>query len=113
MEMAVRLLKPDQFAMTARVVVPLMPELMTRAELMEEVFIKAPALKRLQPGELASDPRFAVGVYREAVAAGVMDFIRFERKQDQLHPDEHGHAADPKPPETEQRRDHAVLITQH
>ncbi|MFL5256007.1 MAG: hypothetical protein ACJ8AI_24570 [Rhodopila sp.] len=80
MEMAVRLLKPDQFAMTARVVVPLMPELMTRAELMEEVFIRAPALKRLQPGELASDPRFAVGVYREAVAAGVMDFIRFERK---------------------------------
>jgi hypothetical protein len=80
MEMAGRLLKPDQFAMTARVVVPIIANLITLPELMEEVFTRAPALRRLQPNDLASDPRFAIGVYRAAAAAGVMDFIRFQRK---------------------------------
>jgi hypothetical protein len=47
-EMAARLVQPDRFAMTARVIVPINPVLMTRPELMEEVFIRAPQ-KRQSP----------------------------------------------------------------
>src|SRR3954467_14829421 len=36
-EMAARLLKPESFAMTARIIVPLLPDLMTLPEVMEEV----------------------------------------------------------------------------
>src|SRR4051794_18704032 len=35
-EMAARLVQPDRFAMTARVIVPIIPDLMTRPELMEK-----------------------------------------------------------------------------
>ena len=49
-EMAARLVEPDRFAMTARVIVPIIPDLMTRPELMEEVFIRAPALRSPQGG---------------------------------------------------------------
>jgi hypothetical protein len=79
-EMAARLVQPDRFAMTARVIVPINPVLMTRLELMEEVFIRAPALRSLQGKALAQDPRFAIGIYRAAVATGAMDFVRFQRK---------------------------------
>jgi hypothetical protein len=79
-EMAARLVEPDRFAMTARVIVPIIPELMTRPALMEEVFIRAPALRSLQGKALAEDPRFAIGIYRAAVAMGAMDFLRFQRK---------------------------------
>lgn len=78
--MAARLVQPDRFAMTARVIVPINPALMTRPELMEEVFTRAPALRSLQGKALAEDPRFAIGVYRAAVATGAMDFVRFEQK---------------------------------
>ena len=47
-EMAARLLQPESFAMTARIIVPLLPDLMTLPELMEEVFTRAPALRHLQ-----------------------------------------------------------------
>jgi hypothetical protein len=79
-EMAARLVEPDCFAMTARVIVPVLPDLMTRLELMEEVFIRAPALRSLHGKALAKDPRLAIGIYRVAVAAGAMDFVRFKRK---------------------------------
>jgi hypothetical protein len=79
-EMAARLVQPDRFAMTARVIVPINPVLMTRLELMEEVLIRAPALRSLQGKALAEDPRFAIGIYRAAVATGAMDFVRFQRK---------------------------------
>jgi hypothetical protein len=79
-EMAARLVQPDRFAMTARVIVPINPVLMTRPELMEEVFTRAPALRSLQGKALAEDPRFAIGVYRAAVVTGAMDFVRFKRK---------------------------------
>jgi hypothetical protein len=78
MEMAARLLKPGQFAMTARLIVPVIPDLMTLPDLMEEVFTRAPALRRVQGDDLARDPRFAIGVYRAAVATGAMDFVRFK-----------------------------------
>jgi hypothetical protein len=79
-EMAARLIVPDRFAMTARVIVPIIPALMTRSELMEEVFIRAPALRSLQGKALAEDPRLAIGIYRAAVATGAMNFVRFKRK---------------------------------
>ena len=78
--MAARLIVPDRFAMTARVIVPIIPALMTRSELMEEVSIRAPALRSLHGKALAGDPRLAIGIDRAAVATGAMDFVRFKRK---------------------------------
>jgi hypothetical protein len=79
-EMAARLLPLENFAMTARIIVPILPDLMTRPDLMEEVFTRAPALRRLQREVLAGDPRFAIGIYRAAVATGTMERVRFKRK---------------------------------
>jgi hypothetical protein len=72
-EMAARLLSLEGFAMTARIIVPVTPDLM------KEVFDRAPALRRAQGDDLARDPRFAIGIYRAAVATGAMDSIRFRR----------------------------------
>lgn len=72
-EMAARLLRFEGFAITARIVVPITPNLM------EEVFDRAPALKRAQGDVLARDPRFASGIYRAAVATGAMGSVRFNR----------------------------------
>jgi hypothetical protein len=71
--MAARLLQPEAFAMTARIVVPVTPDLM------EEVFARAPALRRVQGDALARDPHFAIGIYRAAVATGAMDSVRLKR----------------------------------
>ena len=79
-EMAARLLQPESFAMTARILVPILPDLMTLPDLMEDVFARVPALRRLQGDVLARDPRFAVGIYRAAVATGTMERVRFKRK---------------------------------
>jgi len=73
-EMAARLLSLEDFAMTARIVVPVTPDLI------KEIFNKAPALRRAEADVLARDPRFAIGIYRAAVAMGAMDSIRFKRK---------------------------------
>jgi hypothetical protein len=73
LEMAARLLKPEGFAMTARIVVPVTPDLM------EEAFARAPALRRVQGDALARDPHFAIGIYRAAVATGAMESVRFKR----------------------------------
>ena len=80
-EMAARLLQPETFAMTARIIVPVLPDLMPRPDLMDEVLTRAPALKRLQGDGLARDPRFAIGIYRAAVATGAMERVRFKRKR--------------------------------
>jgi hypothetical protein len=80
MEMAARLLQPESFAMTARIIVPVLPDLMTLPELMEEVFTGAPALRSLRQDALAADPRFAIGIYRIAVATGAMGRVRLQRK---------------------------------
>jgi hypothetical protein len=79
-EMAARLLPLENFAMTARIIVPILPDLMTRPDLMEEVFTRAPALRRLQRDVLARDPRFAISIYRAAVATGTMERVRFKGK---------------------------------
>ena len=72
-EMAARFLRLESFAMTARIIVPLTPDLM------ERVFDRIPVLKRIQGDDLAQDPRFAIGIYRAAVATGVMDSVRLNR----------------------------------
>src|SRR3954447_23276519 len=79
-EMAARLLQPESFAMTARIIVPLLPDLMTLPEVMKEVFTGAPALRSLRQDALAADPRFAIGIYRIAVATGAMGRVRLQRK---------------------------------
>jgi hypothetical protein len=79
--MAARLLQPESFAMTARLIMPVLPDLMPRPDLMDEVLTRAPALKRLQGDGLAQDPRFAIGIYRAAVATGAMERVRFKRKR--------------------------------
>ena len=75
LEMAARLLQPESFAMTARIVIPLTPDL-------TEAFARAPASRRAsrraQGEALARDPHFAIGIYRAAVATGAMDFVRFK-----------------------------------
>ena len=80
LEMAARLLQPESFAMTARIIVPILPDLMTLPELMEEVFNRAPVLRHLQGDALAKDARFAIGIYRAAVDTGAMNRVRLQRK---------------------------------
>jgi hypothetical protein len=60
--------------MTARIIVPVTPDLI------EAAFTRAPALKRVQGDALAQDPRFAIGIYRAAVATGAMDAVRFKSR---------------------------------
>jgi hypothetical protein len=79
--MAARLLQPESFAMTARIIVPVLPDLMPLPDLVDEVLTTAPALKHLQGDGLARDPRFAIGIYRAAVATGAMERVRFKRKR--------------------------------
>ncbi len=59
--------------MTARIVVPVTPDLMG------EACTRAPALRRVQGDALARDPHFAIGIYRAAVATGAMDSVRLKR----------------------------------
>jgi hypothetical protein len=73
-ESAARLLTPADFAMTARIIVPVTPNLM------EDVFVRVPALRSAQGDVLARDPRFAVGIYRAAVATRAMDSVRLQRR---------------------------------
>jgi hypothetical protein len=54
--------------------------LMTIPELMKQVFTRAPALRQLQGDTLAGEPRFAIGIYRAAVATGAMERVRLKRK---------------------------------
>lgn len=72
-EIAGRLLRPEGFAMTARIVVPV------NLDLLKEVFDRTPAVRRAEGGLLAEDPRFAIGIYRAAVATGAMDSVRLKR----------------------------------
>jgi hypothetical protein len=68
-EMAGRLLKPEGFAMNARIVVPIVPELLT------EMRSRGQALMQMQNAVVASDPRLVIATYRAAVTIGVMDAV--------------------------------------
>ena len=67
-----RLLRPEGFTMTARIVVPV------SLDLLKEVFDRTPAVRRAEGDLLAEDPRFAIGIYRAAVATGAMDSVRLK-----------------------------------
>ena len=69
-----RLLMPEGFAMTARIVVPV------NLDLLKEVFDRTPAVRGAEGDLLAEDPRFAIGIYRAAVATGAMDSVRLNRR---------------------------------
>jgi hypothetical protein len=71
--MAGRLLRPEGFAMTARIVVPV------TQDLIRQVFDRTPALRSPKGDVLAGDPRFAIGIYRAAVATGAMTSVRLMR----------------------------------
>jgi hypothetical protein len=72
-EIAGRLLRPEGFAMTARIVAPVSPDLL------KQVLDRTPALRHAEADLLAEDPRFAIGIYRAAVAMGAMDSVRLTR----------------------------------
>jgi hypothetical protein len=72
-QIAGRLLMPEGFAMTARIVVPVTPVLI------RAVSDRTPALGRVEGDVLAGDPRFAICIYRAAVATGAMDSVRLNR----------------------------------
>jgi hypothetical protein len=72
-EIAGRLLRPEGFAMTARIVVPV------SLNLLKEVLQRTPAVRRAEGDLLAEDPRFAISIYRAAVTTGAMDYVRLKR----------------------------------
>ena len=74
LDFAARLLQPEAFAMTARIIVPIIPDLM------EQVFTRTPVLQRVQGDALAQDPHFAIGIYRAAVATGAMTAVSLKRR---------------------------------
>jgi hypothetical protein len=75
LEFAARLLQPEAFAMTARIIVPLAPGLT------EQVFARTPVLQRVPTDALAREPQFAIGIYQAAVATGAMDAVHLKRKR--------------------------------
>ena len=68
-EFAARLLKLEGFAISARIVVPIV------ADWLEVVRARAPPLMQVRCDVLASDPRLMIAAYRAAVATGPMDAV--------------------------------------
>jgi hypothetical protein len=69
---AARVCKPESFAMTCGVVVPL------TSELIEKAMHSALAGKAEKPEQLALDPRFATALYRAAIDSGIMNHVAYE-----------------------------------
>jgi hypothetical protein len=72
MKMATRVFAPEDFHITAGVIVPLDGILVMSA------FKRRPLLLRMSPDQAAEDRRFAEAIYREAIRAGVMERVRFQ-----------------------------------
>ena len=69
--LAMRVSRPETFAMTCGVMVP------TNAVLIDEVLEEVQGRVRGEPGAIANDRRFATAIYRIAVMSGIMDQIGF------------------------------------
>jgi hypothetical protein len=69
--LATRLFTPEDFAMTAGVIVPL------DIELIENVIADTPQMLRLRREEVSDDRRFAEAVYRVALERGVMKYVAY------------------------------------
>ena len=67
--LAMRVSRPDAFAMTSGVIVPV------DAELIEEVFDEMQGRVRGEADVIANDRRFATALYRTAVLSGALDQI--------------------------------------
>lgn len=72
MAMAARLSQPEAFAMTCGVIVPV-----DRA-IMEEVLDTELPRLRGAPAQVADNPRFAMSIYRVALASGALETVAFE-----------------------------------
>src|SRR3982750_2523096 len=71
LKLAMRVSRPETFAMTCGVMVP------TNAVLIDEVLDEVQGRVRGEPGAIANDRRFATAIYRIAVMSGIMDQIGF------------------------------------
>jgi hypothetical protein len=69
---AARLLRPDEFAMTSGVMVPVDDAMVEDA--LDEAVLK---VRRADLSALAEEPQFAASIYRMALEEGVMDEVRF------------------------------------
>ena len=69
--LAMRVSRPETFAMTCGVMVPV------DATLIETVFDEVLGRVRGEPAAIANDRRFATAIYRIAVMSGIMDQIGF------------------------------------
>src|SRR4051794_26512341 len=69
--LAMRVSRPEIFAMTCGVMVP------TNAVLIDEVLEEVQGRVRGEPAAIANDRRFATAIYRIAVMSGIMDQIGF------------------------------------
>jgi len=69
--LAMRVSRPETFAMTCGVMVPV------DAPLIETVFDEVLGRVRGEPVAIANDRRFATAIYRMAVRSGIMDHIGF------------------------------------
>jgi len=72
MAFAGRVCEPDSFVKTCGVIVPV-----TR-DLIEEVTLDTLDWRRVDPGQVAQDPRFATAIYRAALDSGIMDHVAYE-----------------------------------
>ncbi len=72
MKLATRVFSPDDFHMTAGVMVPLDGALVMSA------LERRPVLLRMDLDQKSEDRRFAEAIYREAIRAGVMERVRFQ-----------------------------------
>jgi len=70
--LATRLCTPEDFAMTAGVLVPL------DIELIEDAIADTPQLLRNRREELIDDRRFAEAIYRVALASGLMEQVAYQ-----------------------------------
>lgn len=73
--MTMRLGTPDEFAMTCGIIVPV------DRDVMEEVLDEVLPRVRGAPDQVANDRRFAMAIYRIAMARGQMERISFEETQ--------------------------------
>jgi hypothetical protein len=67
-----RICKPDRFAMSCGVVVPVY------REMMEEVALDMLAQRHGDPERVSQDPRFAIAIYRAAIDHGVLNNVADE-----------------------------------
>ena len=72
LKMATRVYSPEDFHMSAGVLVPL------EGALLASALLRRPLLARMNSYEAAEDRRFAEAIYRQAIHEGIMERVRFQ-----------------------------------